>query len=83
MLDNSEMLFEPGQREGRYRAGMEGYGRLLLAVGDSSHQSCLVLTSRETPPELVVLGSGERDLEVHGLGTAEAQTLLADKQLDW
>src|SRR5438105_12681736 len=75
VLDNSETLFEPGQREGRYRAGMEGYGRLLMVLGDSSHQSCLVLTSRETPPELVVLGSGARDLEVHGLGTAEAQTL--------
>ena len=27
VLDNSETLFEPGQREGRYRAGMDGYGQ--------------------------------------------------------
>ena len=27
--DNAETLFEPGQREGRYRPGMAGYGRLL------------------------------------------------------
>ena len=81
VLDNSETLFEPGQGEGRYRAGMDGYGRVLQAVGESSHQSCLVLTSREAPPELAVLGSGVRGLELHGLGPAEAQALLADKQL--
>src|SRR5207245_8435009 len=27
VLDNSETLLEPGQREGRYRAGMDGYGQ--------------------------------------------------------
>ena len=81
VLDNSETLFEPGQREGRYRAGMEGYGRLLQAVGETTHQSCLMLTSREAPPELALLGRGVRALELHGLGSHEAQTLLADKQL--
>jgi hypothetical protein len=45
VLDNSETLFEPGQREGRYREGMEGYGRLFQAVGESTHQSCLLLTA--------------------------------------
>jgi transcriptional regulator with XRE-family HTH domain len=81
VLDNSETLFEPGQPEGRYRAGMDGYGRLLQAIGQTSHQSCLVLTSREAPPELALL-TGVRELELHGLGTAEAQALLADKQLN-
>src|SRR5207253_2727958 len=55
VLDNSETLFEPGQREGRYRTGMAGYGRLLQAVGEAAHQSCVVQTSREAPPELAVL----------------------------
>jgi WD40 repeat protein/transcriptional regulator with XRE-family HTH domain len=81
VLDNSETLFEPGQREGRYRAGMDGYGRVVHAVGEASHQSCLILTSREAPPELAVLGAGAQSLELHGLGTAEAQELLADKHL--
>ena len=70
-----------GPREGRYRAGMDGYGRFLQAVGETSHQSCLLLTSREAPPELAVLSTGVRCLELHGLGTTEAQALLADKQL--
>ena len=80
-LDNSETLFEPGQREGRYRDGMDGYGRLLQAIGDSSHSSCLLLTSREAPPELALLGVAARHLELHGLGPVEAPSLLADKQL--
>jgi WD40 repeat protein/transcriptional regulator with XRE-family HTH domain len=81
VLDNAETLFEPGQREGRYRDGMDGYGQVLQAVGESSHQSCLVLTSREAPPELAVLGARVRTLELHGLGVAEAQAILEDKQL--
>jgi transcriptional regulator with XRE-family HTH domain len=80
VLDNSEALLEPGQREGRYRAGMDGYGRVLQAAGQARHQSCLVLTSREAPPELALV-PGARALELHGLGLAEAQAMLADKQL--
>ena len=76
VLDNSETLFEPGQREGRYRAGMEGYGRVLQAIGEASHQSCLVLTSREAPPELAALGGrstrvgAARPWRGRGAGTA-------------
>jgi WD40 repeat protein len=81
VLDNFEALFEPGQSEGRYRAGMEEYGRILQAVGETSHQSCLMLTSREAPPELAVLGSRLRVLELHGLGVDESQALLASKEL--
>jgi WD40 repeat protein/transcriptional regulator with XRE-family HTH domain len=81
VLDNAETLFEPGQRESSYRQGMEGYGRLLQVVGETSHQSCVLLTSREAPPELLVLGDGVRSLELHGLRSEEAQDMLADKQL--
>jgi WD40 repeat protein len=81
VLDNFETLLEPGQREGRYRPDMEGYGRLLEAVGQTPHQSCLVLTSREAPPELAVLGDAVGELELRGLGTADARVLVVDKQL--
>jgi WD40 repeat protein/transcriptional regulator with XRE-family HTH domain len=80
VLDNAETLFETGQSEGRYRAGMEGYGRLLQAVGVASHRSCVLITSRECPPELAVLDR-VRSIELHGLSTSEVQVLLADKQL--
>jgi transcriptional regulator with XRE-family HTH domain len=80
VLDNFESLLEPGQPQGSYRAGMDGYGRLLQAVGETAHQSCLVLTSREAPPDLV-LGGAVRGLELHGLATDDAQALLSDKRL--
>src|SRR5262249_3872712 len=35
ILDNSETLFEPGQGEGRYRAELAGYGRLLQTLGEA------------------------------------------------
>ena len=82
VLDNSETLFEPGQREGRYREGVAGYGGLLQAVGGSNHQSCLFLTSREAPPELAVLDATVRTFELGGLAVDEAQVLLAPKKLD-
>jgi WD40 repeat protein len=81
VLDNSETLLEPGERQGRYRGGMDGYGRVLQSVGETSHQSCLVLTSREAPPELALLDGGARALELRGLALVDAQAVLADKQL--
>ena len=45
-------MLEPGQQEGRYRDGFAGYGVVLRAIGETRHQSCLAVTSREAPPEL-------------------------------
>src|SRR5262249_31736060 len=81
VLDNVETLFEPLQQEGRYRAELAGYGRLLQTLGEAAHQSCLLLTSRDAPPELAVLGGAVRSCRVGGLGVDEAQALLAPKQL--
>src|SRR5262249_21113788 len=81
VLDNAETLLEPGQPQGRYRPGGDGYGRVIQAAGETVHQSCLLLTSREVPPELEVMSGGVRVLELHGLGASDAQTLLSDKQL--
>src|SRR5713226_6714788 len=89
VLDNFETLLEPGEREGRYRDGYAGYGVLLQAIGEASHQSCLVVTSREAPPDLAVLGGGAvPTLKLGGLAVPEGQALLATKQLsgttkDW
>ena len=58
VLDNFETVLQP-ERPGRYLPGCEGYGRLLKQLGEGRHQSCLLLTSREKPPELIPL-AGER-----------------------
>ncbi|GBO51575.1 high-affnity carbon uptake protein Hat/HatR [Pseudanabaena sp. lw0831] len=51
-----------------YRSGYEGYGDLLRYIGERSHQSCLVMTSRETPPELSrLIGDKVRSLNLSGL----------------
>jgi transcriptional regulator with XRE-family HTH domain len=81
VLDNSETLFEPSDSEGRYRSDMAGYGRLFQTLGEASHQSCLMLTSREAPPELASLGGAARTFELGGLDVEEARVLLAPKRL--
>jgi len=82
VLDNFEALLQPGDPEGRYRDGYGGYGRLLHAIGAGRHRSCLVLTSREAPPELADLAGGPvRTLELGGLDVAAGQLLLAHKHL--
>ncbi len=55
VLDNVETLLQPGLRESEYRAGYTSYGRLLEVLAETNHQSCLVVTSREAPPELIRL----------------------------
>jgi len=82
ILDNFETVLQPDDPEGSYREGYAGYGRLLQAFGEGRHQSCLIVTSRQAPVELArTRGSAVRTLQLGGLGTAEAQVLLADKRL--
>jgi WD40 repeat protein/transcriptional regulator with XRE-family HTH domain len=83
VLDNFETLFQPDRQPGLYRTDLDGYGRLLLAVGEATHQSCLVLTSREAPEERAVFyGGGGRTFRLGGLAAGETQALLAPKQLE-
>ena len=49
VLDNFESILQSGDMRGRYRDGYEGYGQLLRSIGDTNHQSCLIVTSREKP----------------------------------
>lgn len=84
ILDNFDTIFTTGKRAGIYREGYEGYGELLQQVGEVHHQSCLVLTSREKPPEVAALESETtpvRALQLLGLKSAEAQNILNTKGL--
>jgi WD40 repeat protein len=91
VLDNVESILQEGSQTGHYRVGYEGYGKLLQRIGESKHQSCLLVTSREKPPE-VALSEGEaaatRSLHLGGLKAAAGRELLKDKALqgterDW
>ncbi|MBD2542474.1 WD40 domain-containing protein [Planktothricoides raciborskii] len=52
ILDNAESILQSGSHIGQYREGYQGYGDLLKRVAQSSHQSCLLITSREKPAAL-------------------------------
>ncbi|MUG96064.1 hypothetical protein F7734_28460 [Scytonema sp. UIC 10036] len=79
VLDNMESILRSGSRAGLYREGYEEYGELLRRVGEASHQSCLVLTSREKPKEVASL-EGEafpvRSFLVGGLKSVDGQEIL-------
>jgi WD40 repeat protein/transcriptional regulator with XRE-family HTH domain len=83
ILDNIEMILLEGQA-GHYRAGYEAYGDLFQRIGESKHQSTLLLTSREKPREIGPL-EGEisrvRSYQLRGLDVVEGKQMLADKGL--
>lgn len=87
VLDNLETLLGSGEgtfhsRTGYYRTEYEDYGRLLKRVGETSHQSCLVLTAREKPSEVASLEGitlPVRSWLLRGLQPAEGKELLTAK----
>ena len=84
VLDNLETLLEEGEGMGRMRAGFEGYARLLQRIGETAHQSCLLLTSREKPADLVPLEGSRspvRALRLAGLDGRAGALLLAEKEV--
>ncbi|MEO1349680.1 MAG: NB-ARC domain-containing protein [Cyanobacteria bacterium J06635_15] len=54
ILDNVETILQAGSQAGQYRSGYEPYGDLLRVIGESSHQSIVLLTSREKPTEIAM-----------------------------
>ncbi|GAP96963.1 WD40 domain-containing protein [Leptolyngbya sp. NIES-2104] len=84
ILDNFEAALEDGQRSGSYRSEYEAYGELLQRIGEISHRSCLLLTSREKPAEVAAL-EGEslpvRSLFLTGLDLIAGQNILKAKGL--
>ncbi|MBD1835153.1 NACHT domain-containing protein [Cyanobacteria bacterium FACHB-472] len=90
VLDNAESVLQAGNslrdsyasRTGRYRDGYEGYGQLLKCVGETNHNSNLILTSREKPQGLAAL-EGEtlpvRCLQVTGLPEAQGRKIFSAK----
>ncbi|NJK66922.1 MAG: hypothetical protein HC786_19035 [Richelia sp. CSU_2_1] len=79
ILDNAESILQAGDRTGSYRHGYEGYGQLLQIIGDTLHQSCLILTSREKPKGLATLEGQSlpvRSLQLSGLSQADVRSLF-------
>ncbi|HEY9826387.1 MAG TPA: hypothetical protein V6D19_13145, partial [Stenomitos sp.] len=82
LLDNAETILRGGELSGIYREGYEDYGDLFRCLGETRHQSCILVTSREKLREITVL-EGEslpvRSLALTGLSNDEGQAILQQR----
>lgn len=86
ILDNFETILRQGDPAGHYQPGYELYGELLRRIGESRHQSCLVLTSREKPGELSFLEGASYPVRVWslaGLKEAEGRAVIEARGAFW
>ncbi|MEA5502551.1 NB-ARC domain-containing protein [Halotia wernerae UHCC 0503] len=68
----------------QYRQEYDIYSELIRRVGESQHQSCLVLTSREKTPEIAALEGDKlpvHSLKLTGLNEPEGILILKEKSL--
>lgn len=82
VYDNLESFLEEGEDSGRLRSGYEGFSHVLRRIAETEHQSCLLLTSREKPSDLVPLEGNRapvRTLRLAQLDVEACQQLLAEK----
>ncbi|MEA5503734.1 NB-ARC domain-containing protein [Halotia wernerae UHCC 0503] len=80
ILDNAEIILNGSEGcTGQYRPGYEGYGEMFKRIGESRHQSCLLLTSREKPKEVAII-EGEmlpvKTLRLSGLSITDGQAIF-------
>ncbi|MDY6805229.1 MAG: NB-ARC domain-containing protein [Cyanobacteriota bacterium] len=52
VLDDLQQTFSSGEQVGTYRPDFQNYGQFLQEIAESSHNSCLLLLSREKPKEI-------------------------------
>ena len=84
VLDNLEVLLEEGTGSGHIRSGFESYGRLLHQMTEATHQSCVLLTSREKPADLVSHEGNRslvRTLRLARLNAEACEQLLSEKEV--
>ncbi|HEY1349644.1 MAG TPA: helix-turn-helix domain-containing protein [Ktedonobacteraceae bacterium] len=83
ILDNFEAVMRRQNLAGHYLPGYEGYGALLWRIGMSAHRSCLLLTGREKPAEILHL-ENDRALYVlnaGGVNESAGRRLLSGERL--
>jgi hypothetical protein len=82
ILDNVETIFSSNSQAGQYRQGYQGYAQLFKRIGEVPHKSCLILTSREKPREIIPL-EGERtkvkSMQLLGLNSREGSEIFHQK----
>jgi len=83
VFDNLETILQ-SEQAGHYRPGYEDYAQLIQHLSRYDHPSCLLLTSRERPQELMRLERtlpGVRSMQLTGLETAAGREILQTRGL--
>lgn len=82
ILDNVETILSSNSQVGQCLPGYEGYSQLLKRIGEVPHKSCVLLTSREKPREILPL-EGEKTkvkfMKIKGLNPREGRELFQQK----
>ena len=81
ILDNAESILQSCDRTGKYREGYQNYGNLLKRIAESSHQSCLLITSREKPEAIDLIAKKNQAikiLELEGLNLENSQKIFTE-----
>ena len=78
ILDDLQQTFTRGELAGTYRPEFQNYGQFLQEIAESSHNSCLLLLSREKPKEID--NPHCRLLQLGGIGDG-AREILASRGL--
>lgn len=82
ILDNAEALLKSGSSRAEYKEGYEEYGTLMRRFGETRHQSCVIVTSREQLKEMVWLegeATSVRSYRLEGLQVDEARIICERK----
>ncbi|MEG4444019.1 ATP-binding protein [Microcoleus sp. AT9_B5] len=83
ILDDVQTILSSGQLAGNYRPECENYSILFKQIGETTHNSCLILNSWEPPREITALkgeNSPVRTLQLKGIGAA-ATEIFRQKRL--
>ena len=78
ILDDVQTILSSGQIAGNYRPEYENYSTLFKRIGETCHNSCLIVNSWEPPREIVALNRENarvRTLSLDGLGAAAGEIL--------
>lgn len=84
VLDNLESMLEEEAGTGRTRPGYEGFGRFMHQSAVTNHQSCVLLTSREKPADLLLHEGSRapvRALRLARLDPVACAALLAERDI--
>jgi hypothetical protein len=77
ILDDVQTILSSGQLAGNYRPEcQQNYSILFRQIGETTHNSCLILNSWEPPKEITALkgeNSPVRTLQLKGIGAAAAE----------